>query len=246
MGQSGILIFNNFVQTAFMSINLLQVTTGAPVDPSMTAKASSPMHLWDVLQSGGAIMIPLALLFVLAVFFFFERYIAIRKAGKIDENFMRIIRDHIVNGNIVAARAMTKNTNNPVARIIDKGIQRIGKPIDAIERSMESIARLEMYNLERNLSVLGVISRTAPIFGFVGTLAGLMQLFFDINTTGEFVLNTIAGGLYVKLVTSISGLIIGLISFLGFSFLHTQIDKTANRMEVAAADFLDILQEPTK
>jgi biopolymer transport protein ExbB len=141
---------------------------------------------------------------------------------------------------------MTKNTNNPVARIIDKGIQRIGKPIDAIERSMESIARLEMYNLERNLSVLGVISRTAPIFGFVGTLAGLMQLFFDINTTGEFVLNTIAGGLYVKLVTSISGLIIGLISFLGFSFLHTQIDKTANRMEVAAADFLDILQEPTK
>jgi biopolymer transport protein ExbB len=91
-----------------------------------------------------------------------------------------------------------------------------------------------------------VISRTAPIFGFVGTLAGLMQLFFDINTTGEFVLNTIAGGLYVKLVTSITGLIIGLISFLGFSFLHTQIDKTANRMEVAAADFLDILQEPTK
>jgi biopolymer transport protein ExbB len=159
---------------------------------------------------------------------------------------MRIIRDHIVNGNIAAARAMTKNTNNPVARIIDKGIQRIGKSIDAIERSMESIARLEMYNLERNLSVLSVISRTAPIFGFVGTLAGLMQLFFDINTTGEFVLNTIAGGLYVKLVTSITGLIIGLISFLGFSFLHTQIDKTANRMEVAAADFLDILQEPTK
>ena len=128
----------------------------------------------------------------------------------------------------------------------DKGIQRIGKPIDAIERSMESVAQLEMYNLERNLSVLSVISRAAPIFGFIGTLAGLMQLFFDINTTGEFVLNTIAGGLYVKLVTSISGLLIGLISFLGHSYLHTQIDKTANKMEAAAADFLDILQEPTK
>jgi biopolymer transport protein ExbB len=159
---------------------------------------------------------------------------------------MRIIRDHILNGNELAARAMTKNTDNPVARIIDKGIQRIGKPIDAIERSMENVARLEMYNLERNLSVLSVISRAAPIFGFVGTLAGLMQLFFDINTTGEFVLNTIAGGLYVKLVTSISGLVIGLLSFLGYSFLHTQIDKTANKMEVAAADFLDIIQEPTK
>jgi biopolymer transport protein ExbB len=204
------------------------------------------MHLWDILKSGGPLMIPLALMFVGAVFFFFERNIAIRKAAKVDENFMRIIRDHIVNGNISAARAITKNTNNPVARIIDKGIQRIGKPIEAIERSMENVAQLEMYTLERNLNVLSVISRAAPIFGFVGTLAGLMQLFFDINTTGEFVLNTIAGGLYVKLVTSISGLLIGLLAFLGHSYLHTQVDKTANSMEVAAADFLDILQEPTK
>ena len=172
------------------------------------AESNKVMRLWDILQSGGTIMIPLGLLFVLAVFFFFERYIAIRKAGKIDDNFMRIIRDHIVNGNIAAARSMSRNTDNPVARIVDKGIQRVGKPIDAIERSMENVARLEMYNLERNLSVLSVISRAAPIFGFVGTLAGLMQLFFDINTTGEFVLNTIAGGLYVKLVTSISGLLI--------------------------------------
>jgi biopolymer transport protein ExbB len=111
---------------------------------------------------------------------------------------------------------------------------------------MENVAQLEMYNLERNLNVLSVISRAAPIFGFIGTLAGLMQLFFDINTTGEFVLNTIAGGLYVKLVTSITGLLIGLMAFLGYSYLHTQVDKTANSMEVAAADFLDILQEPTK
>ena len=211
-----------------------------------TVLAPKEMHLWDILKSGGPLMFPLGLMFIGAVFFFFERNIAIRKAANVDENFMRIIRDHIVNGNISAARAITKNTNNPVARIIDKGIQRIGKPIDAIERSMENVAQLEMYNLERNLSVLSVISRAAPIFGFIGTLAGLMQLFFDINTTGEFVLNTIAGGLYVKLVTSISGLLIGLLSFLAYSYLHTQIDKTANKMEVAAADFLDILQEPTK
>lgn len=208
--------------------------------------APKEMHLWDILKSGGPLMIPLALMFVGAIFFFFERNIAIRKAAKVDENFMRIVRDHIVNGNITAARSITKNTNNPVARIIDKGIQRIGKPIEAIERSMENVAQLEMYHLERNLNVLSVISRAAPIFGFIGTLAGLMQLFFDINTTGEFVLNTIAGGLYVKLVTSITGLLIGLLAFLGHSYLHTQVDKTANSMEVAAADFLDILQEPTK
>lgn len=213
---------------------------------SQSVTPPKEMHLWDILKSGGPLMIPLALMFIGAVFFFFERNIAIRKAAKVDENFMRIVRDHIVNGNITAARSITKNTNNPVARIIDKGIQRIGKPIEAIERSMENVAQLEMYNLERNLNVLSVISRAAPIFGFIGTLAGLMQLFFDINTTGEFVLNTIAGGLYVKLVTSITGLLIGLMAFLGYSYLHTQVDKTANSMEVAAADFLDILQEPTK
>lgn len=229
-----------------MSIHFLQVTPSPELQQTAVTQVSKQMQLWDILQSGGALMIPLGLLLMLAVFFFFERYIAIKKAAKIDDNFMRIIRDHILNGNVLAARAMTKNTDNPVAQIIDKGIQRIGKPIDAVERSMENVARLEMYNLERNLSVLSVISRAAPIFGFVGTLAGLMQLFFDINTTGEFVLNTIAGGLYVKLVTSITGLVIGLLSFLGYSFLHTQIDKTANKMEVAAADFLDIIQEPSK
>ena len=229
-----------------MSIHFLQITPSTELQQTAVTQVSKQMQLWDIMQSGGALMIPLGLLLILSVFFFFERYIAIKKAAKIDDNFMRIIRDHILNGNVLAARAMTKNTDNPVARIIDKGIQRIGKPIDAVERSMENVARLEMYNLERNLSVLSVISRAAPIFGFVGTLAGLMQLFFDINTTGEFVLNTIAGGLYVKLVTSITGLVIGLLSFLGYSFLHTQIDKTANKMEVAAADFLDIIQEPTK
>ncbi len=227
------------------------ITTANKATDSLTtaAQAITPpkeMHLWDILKSGGPLMIPLGLMFVTAIFFFFERNIAIRKAGKVDQNFMMIIRDHIVNGNISAARGMTRNTNHPVARIIDKGLQRIGKPIDAIERSMENVAQLEMYNLERNLSVLSVIARAAPIFGFIGTLAGLMQLFFDINTTGEFVLNTIAGGLYVKLVTSISGLLIGLLAFLAHSYLHTQIDKTANKMEVAAADFLDILQEPTR
>lgn len=230
---------------------MLQVVTIAQqMIDSTTSKAVSTApavtHLWDILKSGGILMIPLGLLFALALFFFFERYIAIRNAGRIDQNFMLIIRDHVANDNLNAARSMARITENPVARIIEKGLQRIGKPMEAIERSMESVARLEMYNLEKNLSVLSVISRAAPIFGFVGTLAGLMQLFFDINTTGEFVLNTIAGGLYVKLVTSITGLLIGLTSFLAYSFLHTQIDKTANKMEVAAADFLDMIQEHTK
>jgi biopolymer transport protein ExbB len=229
---------------------LLQSPLASPADSlSATLKgaATSPkeMHLWDILMAGGPLMIPLALLFVAAVFFIIERYIAINRASRIDENFMGIIRDHILSGNITAAKSQAKNTNSPIARMIYKGIQRIGKPIDAIERSMESVAQLEMYELERNLNVLSVISRAAPIFGFIGTLAGLMQLFFNINSTGEFVLNTIAGGLYVKIVTSLTGLLIGLVAYLGYSYLMAQADKAANRMEVAAADFLDVLQEPT-
>src|SRR5215475_4038893 len=134
------------------------------------------LSIFELLSTGGIIMIPLALLFLITIFVFFERYIAIQKASRLDANFMNIIRDHILSGNLSAAKSFAKNNSNPVARIIDKGIQRIGKPIDSIERSMESVAQLEMFKLEKNLGVLSVISRAAPIFGFIGTLAGLMQL----------------------------------------------------------------------
>lgn len=210
------------------------------------ANGDGKLSIFELLTLGGWIMIPLALMFLLTVFFFFERYIAINKASKVDSNFMNIIRDHITSGNITAARSFARNTNNPVARIVDKGIQRIGKPIAMIESSMENVAQIEMYNLERNLNFLSVVSRAAPIFGFVGTLAGLMQLFFKINSTGEFDLSAIAGGIYTKLVTSITGLIIGLIAYLCYNFLHTMLEKNVNKMEVAAADFLDVLQEPTR
>ena len=191
-------------------------------------------------------MIPLGVMLLLAVWVFAERTIAIRNAARIDSNFMNIVRDHIVSGNITAARSFAKNTNNPVARIIDKGIQRIGKPIDSIEKSMDNVGTLEMYKLEKNLALLSVVSKAAPIFGFVGTLVGLMQLFSGINTSNEFEVGTIAGGIYTKLITSITGLVIGLGAYLAYSYLNTQIDKTANKMEAASADFLDVLQEPTR
>ena len=204
------------------------------------------LSFFELLYMGGWIMIPLAIMLLMAVYVFAERSIAIRNAARIDVNFMNIIRDHIVSGNIIAARSFAKNTNNPVARIIDKGIQRIGKPIDSIEKSMDNVGTLEMYKLERNLGVLSVVSKAAPIFGFVGTLVGLMQLFSRITSSNEFEVSTIAGGIYTKLITSITGLVIGLGAFLAYSYLNTQIDKTSNKMESASNDFLDILQEPTR
>ncbi|MFZ9695125.1 MAG: MotA/TolQ/ExbB proton channel family protein [Chitinophagaceae bacterium] len=229
-------------------IHLLQITDTAAATIQKVAgdlNNDGYLSLWELLSTGGWIMIPLAIMLLAVIYVFTERYLAIREAGKIDDNFMNIIRDHILTGNLAAARNFTKNTNNPVARIIDKGIQRIGKPIDSIENSMDNVGVLEMYKLEKNLGVLSVISKAAPIFGFVGTLVGLMQLFSSINTSNEFEVGTIAGGIYTKLITSITGLVIGLIAYLGYSYLNTQIDKTSHKMEAASADFMDMLQEPT-
>lgn len=216
------------------------------VDTSHIAQAAGETNVISLLNRGGWIMYPLYILLAGAIFVFFERLIAIRKAAKIDDNFMNIIRDNIITGNITAARNLARNTDNPVARIIDKGLQRVGKPIEVIEKSMENVGRLEMYKMERNLNILSLIAGIAPMFGFLGTIVGMLQLFSDIASQGEVQLNVIAGGIYTKMITSASGLIIGLLAYMAYNFLNAQVDKTANKMEVATSDFMDILQEPTK
>jgi biopolymer transport protein ExbB len=208
------------------------------------AGGEAHMNIFDLLYNGGVLMIPLALLLIMAIFFFFERWIAIKNASQVDVNFMNIIRDHVTTGNVTAARSLAKNTNNAVAKIIDKGLQRIGKPIDAIEKSMENVGRLEVYKMERNLSVLSLVYGIAPMFGFLGTIFGMLQLFYNINATGEFTPAAIAGGIYTKMITSATGLIIGLLAYVAYNFLNSQITKTVNKMEVASAEFIDILQEP--
>jgi biopolymer transport protein ExbB len=226
----------------------LQIDTSAAAAQAANtvAQPEQQISVIDLLSKGGVLMIPLALLLVVAIFVFIERLLYIRKASKIEENFMNIIRDNIVTGNVTAARSMAKNTNNPVARIIDKGIQRIGKPIDAIEKSMENVGRLEMYKMERNINILSLIAGIAPMFGFLGTIIGMFQLFFRLASTGEFTIQSMADGIYTKLISSAVGLIIGLLAYIAYNYLNTQIDKTGNRMEVASAEFVDILQEPTR
>ncbi|GGB21702.1 MotA/TolQ/ExbB proton channel family protein [Puia dinghuensis] len=216
------------------------------LDRAAQIAAQQKQTLWDILLKGGPLMIPLAILLVIALFVFFERYLAIKKASKMDDNFMSIIRDNIISGNIQAARSLSKNTNTAVARMIDKGIQRVGKPIDAIERSMENVGKLELYKMEKNLSILSMVGYIGPLFGFLGTIAGMFQLFYSIANTGEYSISNIAGGIYVKMISSASGLIIGIIGYVAYRYLNAQIDKATNKMEVASADFIDILQEPTR
>lgn len=231
-------------------IHLLQIVdTGTQVASSVAqndANADGHISLVEMLTMGGWLMVPLVLLLILTIYFFVERLMTIRRAGTLDANFMNIIRDHIVTGNVTAARSFAKNTNNPVARIIDKGIQRIGKPIDAIEDSMENVGKLELYNLEKNLSVLSLIAGIAPMFGFLGTIIGMFQLFYSLASTGEFTIQSMANGIYTKMITSAAGLVIGLLAYIAHNFLSSLVDKTAYKMEASSAEFIDILQEPTR
>ncbi len=229
-------------------IDLLQAVTDTTnaVSSVTDSNKDGEISLIELLTLGGWIMLPLAILFVVTIFVFFERWIAIRKASNIEGNFMNIIRDHIMSGNVGAARSFAKNTNNPVARIIDKGIQRIGKPIDNIEKSMENVGKLELYNMERNLSILSLIAGIAPMFGFLGTIIGMFQLFYSLAAGNDFNIQTMANGIYTKMITSATGLIIGLLAYVAHNFLTTQVDKTAYKMEASSAEFIDILQEPTR
>lgn len=220
----------------------LQVDSTAAAAAAITKSES----VIGMLSKGGPIMIPLGILFALAVYVFIERLLVIRKANVADENFMSIIRDQITGGNVSAARSLAKNKDNPVSRMIDKGIQRIGKPIDAIEKSMENVGKLELYKMEKNITILSVIARIAPLFGFVGTIVGLVILLKEFATISNPSISQIADAMYIKLITSASGLIIGMLAYLGYSYLDTQVNRMANKMENASSEFIDILQEPTR
>ncbi|MGQ0829267.1 MAG: MotA/TolQ/ExbB proton channel family protein [Bacteroidota bacterium] len=208
--------------------------------------AQDTLSLLDLIVKGGVIMIPMGILSILTLYFFFERFMAINKASKLDTNFMNHIKDYIHNGNMDAAKALCRSTSAPAARMIEKGVSRIGKPIKEIEESMESVGKLEINRLEKNLSVLSLIGRIAPILGFIGTIIGVIKIFYDISLTDNISIGVISGGLYQKMITSASGLAIGLVAFIGYYILNTMLDKTINKMETSSVEFIDLLHTPTK
>ena len=231
-----------------MIVNLILLQATDTITQAVAAVApveKEKLSLFALLKEGGLLMIPLLLCSIAMVYIFVERFSAIKKANLLESNFMLRIREQIVSVNLQGAKSQAKNTNSPIARMVEKGINRIGKPVDSIEKAMETAGKLEVYQLEKNMSALNTISRIAPMFGFLGTIAGMIILFFNIQHEG-FSLEGIAGGIYTKMVTSAVGLIIGLLSHVAYDYLNAQINKVVNKMEVAAAEFIDILQEPAK
>ena len=203
------------------------------------------ISLLQLLKEGGLLMIPLLLCSLVMVYVFIERWMAIKKTSGDDKLFMPLVRERILSNNLAEARSLCISNNSAVARIIEKGINRTGKPIDQIERAMEATGKLEVYKMEKNLSVLSSLVVIAPMFGFLGTIAGMIILFFNIQHQG-FSLESIAGGIYTKMVTSAVGLIIGLLAFIAHSYLNAQINKNVHKLEVAAVEFIDILQDTHK
>lgn len=226
------------------SILLLQIDTAAQAVQTAAPAAPEKISLWYLLREGGLLMIPLLLCSIALVYVFVERWLVVRKATRpADPHFMSRIREHIASDNLQAARSLSRQTPGPVARVIEKGVNRIGKPVDQIEKSMENTGKLEVYQLEKNLGILSTIAKIAPMFGFLGTIAGMIILFFNIQHSGKLELETVASGIYTKMVTSAVGLIIGLLAYVAYDYLNAQINKSVNRMEAASVDFLDILQE---
>lgn len=210
---------------------------------AVAEQAPEQLSLWYLIKEGGILMIPLAICSILAVYFFFERYFAIKKAGKTSPDFMPRIKEKILEGNIAGAQSICRNVEGALPKMIGKGISRIGKPIDHIEKSMENTGKLEVYRMEKNLGALNTIAGIAPMFGFLGTIAGMIILFFNIQHQG-FSIEHIAGGIYTKMVTSAVGLIIGLLAYVAHSYLNAQINKNVNKMEMASTELLDVLHEP--
>ena len=208
-------------------------------------QSTSEFPIWDIVKMGEwYIMIPLALMSVVAVYILVERLLAISKASKGEKNFMPKVKEYLQDGKIDAAKNLCGTTNNPAARMVEKGISRIGKPMKDIASSIENTGKLEINLLEKRISVLATIAGSAPMIGFLGTTIGMMRSFHELQFKSTIELKVIAPGIMQAMVTTVAGLIVGILAYMAYNFLVSRIGKVINDMEAASIEFLDVLQEP--
>jgi biopolymer transport protein ExbB len=207
------------------------------------------LSIVELIKSGGLagqlIIALLTVLLVLALYIYFERLFTIKAASKVDPNFMNQIKDHVVNGKIEAAKAVCAQVNSPVSRLIDKGISRIGRPLADINSAIENAGKLEVYSLEKNVSVLATISGAAPMIGFLGTVIGMILSIFEIaNSGGQIDIKLLADVLYTAMTTTVAGLVVGIVAYIAFNHLVGRTNKVVYQMEANSVEFLDLLNEP--
>ncbi len=226
-------------------LTILQVLTTETTD--LTSTGTAEETFLSLAMKGGWVMLPIILLSIVAVYIFFERYFAINKARNIDMNFMNRIRDYIMDGKIDAAKSLCQSTNNPVARMIEKGISRIGRPLNDVNAAIENVGRLEIYKLEKGLPTLATVSGGAPMIGFLGTVIGMVQAFMEMSSSGNNIdVSQLSQGIYTALITTVAGLIVGIIAFFAYNILVSKVEKVVNNLEGSSTEFLDLLNEPAK
>jgi biopolymer transport protein ExbB len=229
---------------------LLQIEMTGQDQIASALDVSKGMSLWELALKGGWIMIPIMILSVIAVYIFVERYFAIRKAAQTDENFMNRIKDYIHDGKIDSALTLCQSTDSPIARMIEKGIQRIGRPLNDINAAIENVGRLEVFKLERGLPALATAAGGAPMIGFLGTVTGMIRAFWDMSEvakkTGNISVETLSGGIYEALVTTVAGLVVGIVAYFAYNVLVANVEKVVNDLEAHTIEFMDLLNEPVK
>ena len=230
-----------------MIFNLLQVvdtTTLAPVAPVAQERTFS---LIEMAMKGGWLMLVLLILSIIAIYIFGNKWWMIRKAGKIDRNFMKDIRDMIHEGKIKSALALCQKYDSPVARLVEKGIERIGRPLPDIQAAVENMGNVEVARLEKGLPMLATISGGAPMIGFLGTVTGMIRAFFEMANAGNNIdITLLSGGIYEAMVTTVGGLFVGIIAYFGYNFLTSQISNLVFKMERTTIEFIDMLHEPAE
>jgi len=231
---------------------ILDIQQDLGVNPDVLQEAVSEektLSIFNLIMDGGTGgIIIIALLFVLllvALYIYFERYFAIKTASKVDKNFMNQIKDKILSGNLEAAKILSQTNKTPVARLIEKGISRIGKPLEDINTAIENSGKLEIYKLERNVSVLATIAGAAPMIGFLGTVIGMIIAIHEIaNAGGQIDIKLLSDGLYTAMTTTVAGLIVGIISYIAYNHIIDKTNKVVYQMEANSLEFLDLLNEP--
>ena len=233
-------------------MNLLQITDVAlttAIDSTAMATAEvAEMNYWEMAKKGGPwIMIPLLILSIMAVYIFIERYVAIKKASKEDKTFMDRIKDYIIDGNLDSATKLCQQMNNPMARMVEKGISRLGKPMNDVLVAIENVGNIETNKLEKGFNMLATISGGAPMLGFLGTVIGMVQAFYDMANAGSNVdITVLSNGIYTAMVTTVAGLVVGIIAFFAYNFLVSMLDSVVQKMETRTMEFMDLLNEPIK
>ncbi len=225
---------------------LLQIATDSAAVANTMVEQTQTLNLLDLIFKGGWIMIPIGILSVIAVFLTVERFLTISQAAKVDTAFMANVKAMLIDGKTESALSVCRSTNTPIARLLEKGIKRLGKPIKEIESAVENTGKLEIYKLEKHLSYLGIIAGIAPMLGFVGTISGVIKIFYNISLADNISIGLIAGGLYEKMITSAAGLIVGILAHIAFHYLNTMIDRVSFQLENTTVEFIDLIQEPTK